>query len=58
MPNGIPVEGVEFGKILALLPLKMLIFLQFIPAKQKFYSSTSLTFSRDARAEAIAANWF
>ena len=49
----IPVEGVDFDKILALLPLKMLIFLQFIPAKQRFHSSTSLKFSRDARAEAV-----
>ena len=29
--DGLPVEGVDFDKILALLPLKMLIFLQFIP---------------------------
>ena len=39
-----PVEGVDFGKILALLPLKMLIFLKFIPAKQGFHSSISLKF--------------
>ena len=38
--DGMPVKGVEFDKILALLPLKMLIFLQFIPAKQGFHSST------------------
>ena len=50
--DGMPVEGV--AKILALLPLKMLIFLQFIPAKQGFYSSISLKFSRDARAEAAS----
>ena len=31
--DGMPVEEVDFGKILALLPLKMLIFLQFIPVK-------------------------
>ena len=43
-----PVEGADFDKILALLPLKMLIFLQFILAKQEFHSSTSLKFSRDA----------
>ena len=48
--DGKPVEGVDFDKILALLPLKMLTFLQFIPAKQGFHSSTSLKFSRDARA--------
>ena len=52
--DGVPVEGVDFGKILALLPLKMLIFLQFIPAKQGFQSSTSLKFSRDAKAEAVS----
>ena len=46
-----PVEGVDFGKILA---LKMLRFLQFIPAKQGFHSSTSFKFSRDARAEAVS----
>ena len=40
-----PVEGVDFDKILVLLPLKMSIFLQFIPAKQGFHSSTSLKFS-------------
>ena len=51
--DGVPVEGVDFDKILALLPLKMLIFLQFIPAKQGFHSSTSLKFSRDAKAEAV-----
>ena len=34
--DGMPVEGVDFGKILALLPLKILIFLQLIPAKQGF----------------------
>ena len=49
-----PVEGVDYGKILALLPLKMLIFLQFIPAKQGFHSSASIKFSRDARAEAVS----
>ena len=49
-----PVEGVDFDKILALLPLKMLIFLQFNPAKQAFHSSNSLKFSRDARAEAVS----
>ena len=49
-----PVEGVDFDKILVLLPLKMLIFLQLIPAKQGFHSSTSLKFSRDARAEAVS----
>ena len=38
--EGMPVEGVDFDKIFALLPLKMLIFLQFIPAKQAFQSST------------------
>ena len=52
--DGMPVEGVDFGKILALLPLKTLIFLQFIPAKQGFHSSTSLKFSRDARVEAVS----
>ena len=52
--DGVPVEGVDFGKILALLPLKMLIFLQFIPAKQGFQSSTSLKFSRDAKAEVVS----
>ena len=52
--DGMPVEGVDFGKILALLPLKTLIFLQFIPAKQGFHSSDSLKFSRDARAEAVS----
>ena len=51
--DGMPVDEVDFGKILALLPLKMLIFLQFIPAKQGFHSSTSLKFSRDSRAEAV-----
>ena len=35
--DGMPVEGVDFGKILALLLLKMLIFLQFIPVKQGFH---------------------
>ena len=30
----------------------MLIFLQFIPAKQEFHSSSSLKFFRGARAEA------
>ena len=48
-----PVEGVDFDKMLALLPLKMLIFLQFIPAKQGFHPSTSLKFSRDERVEAV-----
>ena len=52
-----PVKGVDFDKMLALLLLKMLIFLQFIPVKQGVHSSTSLIFLRDARAEAIAANW-
>ena len=56
--NGMPVEGVDFDNILTLMPLKMLIFLQFIPAKQGFHLFTSSTFSRDARAEAIAANRF
>ena len=45
-----PVEGVDFDKILALLPLEMLIFLQFIPAKQEFHSSTSLKFFRDGKS--------
>ena len=27
--DGMPVEGVDFDKILALLPLKVLIFMQF-----------------------------
>ena len=49
-----PVEGVDFDKILALPPLKMLISLQFIPAKQGFHSSTSLKFFRDARAKAVS----
>ena len=31
--DGIPVEGVDLDKKLALLPLKMLIFLQFILTK-------------------------
>ena len=48
------VEGVDFDKIIALLPLKMSIFLQFIPTKQGFCSSTSLKFFRDARAEAVS----
>ena len=50
--DGMPVEGVDFDKILALLPLKMLVLLQFIPTKQRShsYSSTSLKFSRDAKA--------
>ena len=52
--DGMPVEGVNFDKILALLPLTMLTFLQFIPAKQEFHSSTSLKFYRDARAEAVS----
>ena len=52
--NGMPIEGVDFDKILVLLPPKMLIFLQFIPAKRRFHSSTSLKFSRDARAEAVS----
>ena len=53
--GGMPVEGVDFGKILALLSLKMLILLQFIPAKKGFHhSSASLKFSRDARAEAVS----
>ena len=52
--DGMSVEGVDLDKILALLPLKMLIFLEFIPAKQGFYSCTSLKFSRDARAEAVS----
>ena len=52
--DGMPVERVDFDNILALLPLKMLIFLQFIPAKQGFHSPTSLKFSRDARAEAVS----
>ena len=49
-----PVEGVGFDKILALLPLKRLISLQFIPAKQGLHLSTSLKFSRDARAKAVS----
>ena len=49
-----PIEGVDSDKILALLPLKMLIFLQFIPAKKGFHSSASLRLSRDARAEAVS----
>ena len=53
-PGGMLIEGVNFDKILALLPLKMLIFLQFISAKQGFHSSTSLKFFRDARAEAVS----
>ena len=52
--DGMRVEGVDFDKILALLPLKMLIFLQFIPAKEGFHSSASLKLSRDARAEALS----
>ena len=52
--DGMPIEGVDFDKILALLSLRMLIFLQFIPAKQGFHSSTSLKFSRDVRAEAVS----
>ena len=36
--DGMPVEGVSFDKILALLPLKMLIFLEIFPAKQGFHS--------------------
>ena len=52
--DGMPVEGVNFDKILALLPLKMLIFLQFILAKQGFHSSTSLKFFRNARTEAVS----
>ena len=48
------VEGVDFDKILALLPLKMLTFVQFIPAKQGLYSSTSLKLFRDARAKAVS----
>ena len=52
--DGMPIEGADFDRILALLPLKMLIFLQFIPAKQGFHSSTSLKFSRDARAKAVS----
>ena len=52
--DGMPVEEVDFDKILALLPLKMLIFLQFIPAKEGFPSSTSLKFFRDARAKAVS----
>ena len=51
--DGMLVTGVDFDKILAFLPLKMLIFPQFIPAKQGFHSSTSLKFFRDARAEAF-----
>ena len=47
--DGMPVEGVDFDKILVLLPLKMLIFLQFIPAKQGYL----IKYSRDARAEAV-----
>ena len=35
--NGMPVQGVDFDKILAPLPLNMLIFLQFIPAKQWYH---------------------
>ena len=60
--DGMPVGGVDFGKILALLPLKMLIFQQFIPAKEGFHSSTSSKLSRDARAEAVSRQkeifWF
>ena len=52
--DGMPVEGVDFDKILILLPLKMLIFLKFILAKQEFHSSTSLKFFRDARPEAVS----
>ena len=52
--DGMPIEEVDFGKIFALLPQKMLIFLQFIPAKQGFHSSASLQFSRDARTEAVS----
>ena len=53
--DGMPVERVDFDKILAfILPLRMLIFLQFIPAKQGFHSSTSLKFFRDARAEDVS----
>ena len=39
--DGMPVEGVDFDKILALLPLKRLIFLP----NKVFISSTSLKFS-------------
>ena len=35
--DGVPVEGVDLDKILALLPLKMSIFLESIPAKQGFH---------------------
>ena len=52
--DGMPIEGVAFNKILALLPLMMLIFLQFIPAKQGFHPSASLKFFRDVRAEAVS----
>ena len=52
--DGKLVEGVDFDKTLALLPLKMLIFLEFITAKQRFHSSTSITFCGDARAKAIS----
>ena len=48
--DGMPVEGVDFDKILALLPLMIVIFLQSIPAKQ----ATSLKFSRVARGEAVS----
>ena len=52
--NGMLVKGVDFDKILALLPLKMLIFLQFIAAKPGSHSSTSLKFFRDTRAKAVS----
>ena len=52
--DGMLVEGVDFDKILALLPLKMLIFLQFVPAKQGVHSYTLLKFFRDATAKAVS----
>ena len=49
-----PLRPGERLKRSGLTGLKMLIFLQFIPAKQGFHSSASLKFSRDAKAEAVS----
>ena len=52
-----PGEGVDFDKILALLPLKMLMFLQFIPAKQGFHSSIVCFTLLGPLLNLIGTNW-
>ena len=56
--DGIPIEGVDFHKILTLLPLMMLIFLQFIPAKQGFHSRRIRKVSHNASDKVILPQLF